>query len=402
MEPARPLLYVTPIVPAPTGTGLAMRSRAMLELLARRYDVSMLIVPLHGPVDVQPSDAVAALCREVAVLPPTVAARLRDSPFHAALGLAWSDEALAHASIPTGWPYRDVSFDVVHVYRLTALPAALPYLFGMERAPARHLDLDEAESETRRRLARFCRANGEPVAARFADLEAAHCATLEREVVRRFDRVYVSSGVERAAIDSSGTCMNLRVVANTIAAPVGETVPRPRTGAPFRFLFVGTLGFPANEDAVVHFCRDILPRLRAVAPRPFEFVVVGAGASARLRALAEADDVRLVGAVPDVTPWYAEADAVVVPLRTGGGTRLKVLEAMSHGRPVISTVAGVDGIDVEDGAHALVAESPDRFTEHCRHLMIDAALGMRLATRARALVRSAHTLEAAAAALFAR
>ena len=296
MVPARTLLYVSPVVPAEGGNGLAMQSCTMLGLLARRHAVSLLVVPLHGPVDAEPAASVRALCRDVEVRAPAPGGA---SPFLAALRMQWpADDSPGDAGTATA-PFIDRVFDVVHVYRLTALPYALPYLFGPRPTPARHLDLDEAESATRRRLARLCRTNGDETAARFAELEARSCARLERDILERFDRVYLSSSAEHLPASSPRDRATVSVVPNVVGVPAsGATTTESH---PFRILFVGTLAFSANEDAVTHFCRDILPCLRRVAPRSFEFVVVGRGASPRLHAVVEGSGpaVRLVGAVEE-------------------------------------------------------------------------------------------------------
>src|SRR5205814_10238117 len=100
--------------------------------------------------------------------------------------------------------------------------------------------------------------------------------------------------------------------------------------------------------------------------------------------------------VPDAAPCYRAADAIVVPVRAGGGTRIKVLEAFSYRRPVVSTSIGIEGIDAHDAEHVLLADTADVFAEQCVRLMRDAALAERLTEDALSLVKRAYSLEAVA------
>jgi glycosyltransferase involved in cell wall biosynthesis len=160
----------------------------------------------------------------------------------------------------------------------------------------------------------------------------------------------------------------------------------PLTTHPFTFLFVGTLGYYPNEDAVVFFCREVLPKLRAAADASFLLRIAGSGLPEGLRALARLPEVRLSGYAPDIARLYADADAVVVPLRAGGGTRIKVLEAFAYQRPVVSTSMGIEGIDAVAGEHYLLGDTAGELARQCLRLMRDRELGKELAGRAHKLV----------------
>jgi glycosyltransferase involved in cell wall biosynthesis len=296
-----------------------------------------------------------------------------------------------------GSAFQDVPFDVVHVFRLAMLPFARPYVGASGRRLRRHLDLDDVESITRRRLAELYRSNGDDVLACFEEAAAARAEALEAEVLRDFDRIYVCSEVDKQALAARS---NTPVCVLPNALPVSAPLPRPgRTGGPFTFLFVGTLGYYPNEEGIVHFCAEVLPLLRRTAPRDFQVIIVGSGATPAVQQLAGRPEVRLVGAVPDVAPWYAEADAVVVPIRAGGGTRIKVLEAFSYRRPVVSTSIGIEGIGAHDGKHVLVGDTPAAFSEQCMRLMTDPSLSERLTDRAFSLFMRAYTTDAVARSL---
>ena len=377
------MLYLSPVVPALAGNGLAMRSGIVLEILARHYCVWLLVRTLYpSPAPAVPA-LLARLCEESTVLPasgvqPAPGRRMRD--------------VLRRPRSPE--PFRDVPFDVVHVFRLAMVPAAHPYLSG-SRPPQRHLDLDDLESRTNRRLAELYRRNGDETGARLAELRANVAELAEEEVLKRWDRIYVCSHGDRAAVTRGGT--RVSVLPNAVRLPASPLPPSP--SGPFTFLFVGTLAYFPNEDGMLFFCRRVMPLIRARSGASFRVLVVGMGTGSMLDALGGIPEVRLVGGVPDTGPWYGEAHAVVVPVRAGGGTRIKVLEAFAYGRPVVSTSLGCEGIEVLDGVHVLLGDTPERFAHHCVALMEDAPLRARLSANARALVRDRYTMEAISSAV---
>lgn len=382
-DPKPALLYLSPVLPAMQGNGVAMRAGMVLQLLARHYRVYLLVRPLYpSPQETLPAVFHEA-CAAVAILPPA-----HSAPPSGLRG------ALARLTGRSPRPaFGDVRFAVVHVFRLAMLPNARPYTDGPHR-PRRHLDLDDIESRTQRRIAALYRQNGDDARAAITEALANQAEVAEREVFQRWDRVYVCSESDRQALLERGG-RQVRVLPNAVRPPPSL---HPRQGrAPFTFLFIGTLGYYPNEDGVRHFCDAVLPAIRRHAGEPFRVVIAGFGANPSLAALTAIPEVELVGAVPDVAPWYRDADAVIVPLRAGGGTRIKVLEAFAYERPVVSTAQGCEGISVRDGEHLLIAGTAGDMAEQCLQLMSDTGLRERLVARAAALVRDMYTLEALAA-----
>jgi glycosyltransferase involved in cell wall biosynthesis len=180
------------------------------------------------------------------------------------------------------------------------------------------------------------------------------------------------------------------------AVRVAEIGPPPWEGSPFIFLFVGTLGYYPNEDALRYFCTRVLPLIRRDARIEVDVNVVGAGSPDGVAMLARLPRVMLVGEVPEVEPYYYRAHAVVVPVRGGGGTRIKVLEAFGYRRPVVSTSIGIEGIEARNEEHVLLADTPEEFARQCLRLMDEPVLRERLASNAFALVTRAYTPEAVA------
>jgi glycosyltransferase involved in cell wall biosynthesis len=135
---------------------------------------------------------------------------------------------------------------------------------------------------------------------------------------------------------------------------------------------------------VLHFVHEILPRVLAHRPDAV-LTIVGADAPQEIQRLQRLGVV-VTGFVPDVRPYLARAGAVIAPLRMGGGTRIKILEAMAMGKAVITTSVGCEGIDVIDGEHVLVADEPAAFADAVRRVLDDASLASCLGRAGRALV----------------
>jgi glycosyltransferase involved in cell wall biosynthesis len=136
-------------------------------------------------------------------------------------------------------------------------------------------------------------------------------------------------------------------------------------------MFLGSMDWEANVDAVDYFCREIWPAVRAAVPEA-RFRIVGRNPSPRVAALASSS-VEVTGRVPSVIDYLKETAVFVVPLRIGGGTRLKIFEAMAAGRAIVSTSVGAEGLDVHDGADVMLADTPSRFADRVIELLRDPA-----------------------------
>jgi glycosyltransferase involved in cell wall biosynthesis len=282
-------------------------------------------------------------------------------------------------------PPPDSAFDVIHVFRLAALPLAKPYLSAAGR---RHLDLDDIESRTHRRIETIARANGHAVMAAWAQAECRRFELLEIAAFRKFDRVYVCSEADRTSL--AARCpVELQVLPNVVRLQEPPPGPPPRSpDEPFRFLFIGTMDYYPNFDAYHWFCNEVLPILRRMARANFIVEVAGFESAGRLE---PHESVCLAGEVPDVRPLYERAHAVIVPLRAGGGTRIKILEAFAFGRPVISTTIGAEGIEATPDRDILLADSPEAFAAACAELISNPDLGRHLAWNALRLVQESYS-----------
>jgi sugar transferase (PEP-CTERM/EpsH1 system associated) len=208
----------------------------------------------------------------------------------------------------------------------------------------------------------------------------------ERAECRRFDAVVAVSPVDAAVFaDEYG-------VARVAELPTGVdteyfTPDRAVARTAHEMVFTGSLDWMPNEDGLVYFVEEVLPRIRAEVPDA-TLTVVGRNPPARLRELAtRASGVTIAGRVPDVRPYLARAGLSVVPLRVGGGTRLKIYEAMAMECPVVSTTIGAEGLPVRDGEHLRIADTPDAMARAAVELMRSEARRAELARDAAAYVR---------------
>ena len=222
---------------------------------------------------------------------------------------------------------------------------------------------------------------------------------VEREQCLRFDHVVAVSpedttvfreryGVERVSSVPTG-------VDTEFFRPSGRV-----TRTPGSIVFTGSMDWMPNEDGMAFFVDDILPLVKRAVPEA-TLTIVGRNPTARVRALAEGrSDISVTGTVPDVRPYLEAASVVVVPLRIGGGTRIKIYEAMGMERAVVSTTIGAEGLDVVDGEHILLADDPQAFADAVVALLRAPERAARIGQQAASHVR-AHFGWAAVAEQFA-
>jgi polysaccharide biosynthesis protein PslH len=210
-------------------------------------------------------------------------------------------------------------------------------------------------------------------------VDARRWGSLQHRLAGQADAVQVCSELDRRRLGTR----NAVVIPNGYDDPgVGE----PPSPAGNVMMMIGRWPYPPNSDGARFYVREILPRIRAHVPDA-TIRLVGRGAG-HLDSLRGIPGVEIVGEVPDVADELARARLVVVPLRAGSGTRLKVLEAFAFRVPVVSTSIGCEGIDAVPGTHLLVADRPDDFAQACIRLLTDDDLHHGVARDARMLFES--------------
>jgi glycosyltransferase involved in cell wall biosynthesis len=153
------------------------------------------------------------------------------------------------------------------------------------------------------------------------------------------------------------------------------------------------LGYYPNRDAITFFCSEILQLVQDRCSTAVEVVVIGSGSGSSYRQ-PSLPGVHFIGSVPETTPFYADCDAVIVPLRVGGGTRIKILEAFSHQRAVVSTSLGAEGLALRSGTHIIVADGAEAFAEQCLTLIENKDVCRAIAHQGHQFFKEHHTLPA--------
>jgi glycosyltransferase involved in cell wall biosynthesis len=212
----------------------------------------------------------------------------------------------------------------------------------------------------------------------FRERDLRKAQRLEQRALRRYDRCVVCSNDDAdslASIGADGARERIKVIPNGVDLGRFRSVPLPREP---RVLFPGTFAYPPNVDGAVWFCSEIWPRVRSAVPDA-TLMLVGRAPVDEVRRLASKAGVSVHADVPSMVKYFESARVVVVPLRVGTGTRLKALEAMAAGRPVVGTSVGLQGIGVADGLHARTADDAERFAaaviETLRYEELATALG---------------------------
>ena len=381
----RTILVVTPTVPAPDRSGFDGRVHHLVEGLAVRHSVTVLCGAMPG--DEQVVRRLRSRCRvlTVAATRPSRLAKRAAQALALARGGSWEWGHLHSAAMESALHSvmaRD-RFDVVQLESCRmgtlSLPGGIPVV----------VDEHNVESEL---LQRTAAVESSPGRRAYARAEAVRLGRAESDLWRRCAGCAVTSERDAAAIRREAPGVPVEVVHNGVDVVAWRPAPLPEAGPP-HLVFTGTMNYRPNTDAAVHLVRDILPLLRLRMPQ-VRVTICGQDPPAAVRSLA-GPGVVVTGRVDDVRPVVASADVVVVPLRIGAGTRLKVLEAMAAGRPVVSSSLGCEGIDVIPGRHVLVADGVATFAAAVNQAVQDRALAAELAGAGRALVERRYSWEAA-------
>lgn len=206
----------------------------------------------------------------------------------------------------------------------------------------------------------------------------------ENQLLRDCDTHTVCSERERQVLLGRELNSHIEVIPNGVDVASFASSPEPNA-ARHNLIFVGAMDYHANVAAVLFFAREVWPAIYRRRP-DLQFIVVGSKPAAEVLKLRQQPGITVTGTVDDVRPYYHSALAAVVPLRVGGGTRLKILEAMAAGTPVISTGLGAEGLPVTNGTDILLADSPEAMVECAVSLNQDSDVWKGLAAAGRKLV----------------
>ena len=213
--------------------------------------------------------------------------------------------------------------------------------------------------------------------------------TAERRYLRLADRVLTVSETDRDAFVSFLNPGKITVIPTGVDVDYFQPMPVEENAN--SLVFTGSMDWLPNEDAILYFADAILPLIKRQCPN-VSLEVVGRSPSRKLQALAEREEsVRLTGWVEDIRPFVALGSICIVPLRIGGGTRLKIFEAMAMSKAIVSTSVGAEGLPVQNGENILLADAPGDFADSVVSLLRDPNQRKLLGTAARALVQEKYS-----------
>jgi len=377
------ILVLSPGLPYPPIWGFGIRVLQFLRLLARRHDVTLLTY--EEPDEREKVAAVAALGVEVITIPRAKASE-RDK----------RRAQLSSVFTAASYQRRSLSSDLMQA-KLTELASSRRFdivqiessqLAGFRFDPRWVIVLDEHNIEYEL-LYRMYKTEGSAVRRFYNWIEYTKFRREEVDSWRRVSGCVMTSGREQQIMKTLAPSTPSIVGAN--AVDVEHFCPSAAPVKPNALVMTGLMHYRPNIDGAVYFVQEILPRILASRPDTV-FYIVGAGATEELKRL-EGPNVVVTGTVPDVRPYAHDASVFVVPLRMGGGTRLKVLEGLSMEKAVVSTSIGCEGIDVVHDEHLLIADEPQTFADAVLSLMNDRERAARLGRRGRLLVEQRYKWE---------
>lgn len=225
-----------------------------------------------------------------------------------------------------------------------------------------------------------------PLKKAFLKLQWRRACRYEAEACAQFDKVVAVSPDDARTMEADYAIESVADVPTGVDTdffrPAGTVVRKPHN-----LVFTGSMDWLPNEDGIRWFVDEIYPLLKKRVP-DISLTVVGRNPFPSLHQLAARDpSVEVTGRVPDVRPYMEAAEVYVIPLRIGGGTRLKVFEAMAMERPIVSTTVGAEGLPVRDGENLLLADTPVEFSEAVARLLANRELATKLAANAAEMVR---------------
>lgn len=409
------VLFLTQVLPYPLDAGPKVRAYYTLRYLAQRHTVSLLT--FARPSD--PPEAVEHLrtiCEAVETI--QIQRGRRRDVWHLARSLAGGTPFLierdrnaemiraiharsgsVQATTAGGGSGGAANFDVIHADQLWMAPYGLLAAGAARshRRPAVVLDQHNAVFQVPDRLARH---EANPLKRALLAWEARKLARFEARICRGFDHVVWVTREDRLALAAAAA--RSAVAENGAAQPNGRSTVIPicvdpsepeigshGTGAR-RVTFLGGMHWPPNGEGARWFAREIWPRVRAQAPEAVLTIIGKDPPRALTRHGSGPNGVEITGFVPDPSCYLSETAAFVVPLQSGGGMRVKILEAWNRGLPVISTSLGAEGLLARDGENLLLADSPEAFAQAVVRVLREPALAARLVEGGRRTVEASY------------
>ena len=394
------ILYVSQMPASPPRFGAQARVHGLMTELARRHDLSaVMLIDEEFDID-ECRRAMQVYCREVVLVPNP---HSREGLTKRLLQLRSLISTRSFERLRVTVPALQQSLDdILRTRRFDIVNLEFPYLGHSnlrqappgESSPPLVVDSHEIAYDLARQFARTGSSLGRRLYA------GANWRKLQREELgtyRDADGVYLCSVDDEKRLHDQIRGARTAVIPN--AADVEYYKPRPTDAPPDgrTVVYFGLLSTVPNIDGITHFVQDVWPRIAQAHPEA-RCKIIGGRPPPSLLALA-GPRIELTGFVPDLRPHLASAAAVVVPLRLGGGTRLKIVEAMAMGKAIVSTTLGAEGIEAVPGRDLLIEDQPAAFADAVNRLLASPDLAERIGQSARQLAVERYSWSGAARSL---
>jgi len=382
------VLFLTPQFPYPPQKGTTLRNYNVMGGLAPRHEIDLLSFVETSPLASCPLNTV---CRRIATVP--VPRRSNTRRAIDTLLSRWPDMGLRLWSIDfkqqlEAW-LRDGEYDVIQIEGIELAR----YFSSNEKAQVRRgkaplivFDDHNAEYLLQQRIAQAeIASRGWTPGAIYSTIQARKLRGFERQICHTADRVIAVSNADADTLRQLDPTLTVHVIPNGVdTADYQRENIVPMELPSNSIVFTGTMDFRPNVDGVLWFAREVWPLVKAAIPDA-HFVIVGQRPHTRLNVLQDDPSIIITGSVEDARPYIVSASVVVIPLRMGGGTRLKLLEAFALQAPIVSTTLGAEGFDVTNGRELLLADEAGSFAQVIVELITDRVQAKRLGQAGRSL-----------------
>jgi polysaccharide biosynthesis protein PslH len=401
MSPERlSILYVSQMPASPPRFGAQARLHGLMTQLAQRHDITAVML-VDDEFDIEECRAaMQAYCREVVLIKNPYG---HDGLAKRLLQLRSLVSTKSFERLRVVVPemqraldkvLRGKRFDIVNLEFTFLGHCDLHQAPAGEKIPVIVVDSHNIDYDLARQ---YTRTGGSPLRRLYAEVNWRKLRREELGTYGRADGVYLCSVADEQRLHDDIPAARTMVIPN--AADVEFYKPRATDPRPDgrTIVFFGLMSYMPNIDGAGYFLQEIWPRIADANPDA-RCKIIGGSPPPQLLALA-GPRIEFAGFVPDLRPHLAEAAVVIVPLRLGGGTRLKIVEAMAMGKAIVSTTLGAEGIDAVPGRDILIEDQPDAFAGAVTRLLADPELAARIGTSARQLSEARYAWSAAAKAL---
>lgn len=380
------ILFLTQVSVYPADAGPKIKSSLVLQHLCRQHTIFYCTF-IRSQAEIELLQLLLPDCQGITTI-PLARSRLKDVFFFIKSLLSRCSFLLLrdeHQTMKNRVQelLLQAQIEVLHIDQLSMMqfvPPQWPGLVILDEHNAVWKVLERLRQETRNPLKRW-----------LLGREVQYIRRAEGEVCRRAQAVLaVSESDRQALVEVAGQEATISVVPIAVDSTQYAAIRQSRAPVPGRLLTIGTLFWPSNSTGLAWWLRTGYANLQQRYPG-VTYDIVGPRPPAELRWLARKyASVKLHGYIADTTPFWQQAAALAVPLRSGGGVRVKILEAMAMGVPIISTSIGCEGLEVKDGTHLLIADTPEAFAAACAHMLQDQQLAATLAHNAYRLLRERY------------